>query len=72
MGNGLMPATWTPISGPYTATYNGVAIGATSEGFRIRVRHHVQKIHTDQTGDVRKNCIVQFGVQLRPQGPRPS
>lgn len=59
--------TFQFVSGPYAGTYNGAALGATSEGFGIRMRPHVEPIKTDQTGEVAVDGInlgTEYDIEL--------
>jgi len=40
------------IAGHYTATWNGVDIGTTTDGFRLQETHHHENIMVDDFGDV--------------------
>jgi hypothetical protein len=50
-------------SGHYLATWNGVSIGTTREGFTLDEQHYEEIIRTDESGMARQDGI-QMGVDV--------
>lgn len=52
------------IAGPYTATYNTVSIGLTTQGFTLSHEFFKRLITSDQTGDGPVNAIYRGRAQF--------
>lgn len=51
----------TFIAGPYTATYNGLALGQTEAGFELEASMEGEAIRGDQYGDLIQDAVYRLG-----------